>query len=109
MYSTYGGMPSAHSAFVISLTAYIGLNEGIDSPLFAVVAIFALIAIRDAMGFRRQIGRHAQAINTIRDTLSDKAKKQLPILEEQVGHSTLEVFVGSVIGLAIAVLFFVFG
>ena len=38
-----GGMPSSHNAFVFSLTTLIGINEGIDSVLFAISLIFSLI------------------------------------------------------------------
>ena len=35
-----GGMPSSHSAVVVSLATLIGKHIGIDSPLFALSAIF---------------------------------------------------------------------
>ena len=49
-----GGMPSSHSAAVTSLTTAIAYEAGLDSPLFAVSAIFAVIVMFDATGIRYQ-------------------------------------------------------
>ena len=48
-----GGMPSSHSAFVVSLATCVGKLEGYDSPIFAVAITFALIVMYDAAGVRR--------------------------------------------------------
>ena len=61
-----GGMPSSHSAAVTSLTTAIAYETGIDSPLFAVSAIFAVIVMFDATGIRFQAGQQAVIINQMR-------------------------------------------
>ena len=48
-----GGMPSSHSAVVTSLATLIGKNQGVDSPIFALSLIFALVVMYDAAGVRR--------------------------------------------------------
>ena len=58
-----GGMPSGHSATVTALAVTSGLEYGYDSPVFAVCVILAVIVMHDAMGVRREAGRHAKAIN----------------------------------------------
>ena len=40
-----GGMPSSHSAVVVSLATLIGKYIGIDSPVFALSAVFAFITM----------------------------------------------------------------
>ena len=40
-YLAYSGMPSGHSAMVVSLTTIIGLREGVDSAIFGLSFIFA--------------------------------------------------------------------
>lgn len=104
MWSAYGGMPSAHSAFVVSLATFIGMSQGFTSATFAVVAVFAILTIRDAMGFRRQLDSHAKILNQLRTKLSDKEKQEFPELNEHIGHTPMQVFVGSVFGFAIALL-----
>ncbi|RLC38499.1 divergent PAP2 family protein, partial [Candidatus Falkowbacteria bacterium] len=61
----YSGMPSGHSAIVISLATIIGLKEGINSPLFAISIILAIIVIRDALGIRRYLGQHGKTLNIL--------------------------------------------
>lgn len=100
MWSMYGGMPSAHSAFVVSLGTYVGLIEGFTSALFATVVVFGILALRDAMGFRRMLGDHARRLNQ----LSEKSGSSEKPLIEKIGHTPFEVFVGSVFGVVIALL-----
>ena len=47
-----GSMPSSHSAAVTSLTTAIAYEAGLDSPMFAISAIFAVIVMFDATGIR---------------------------------------------------------
>ena len=48
-----GGMPSAHSAFVCSITIAIAKKVGYSSPEFALALAFACVVMYDAMGVRR--------------------------------------------------------
>ncbi len=98
--SDYSGMPSSHSTFVSSLTTLIALTEGISSPLFGVSFVFSAIVIRDAIGFRRALGAHAQRLNMLQP-------KQQP-LSTRIGHSPSEVLVGIILGATISILLFPF-
>ena len=60
-----GGMPSSHSAAVSALTVAVGIETGMDSPVFAVAAIFAIITMFDATGVRRQAGEQAAVLNQL--------------------------------------------
>ncbi len=109
MLNRYGGMPSAHTAFVASLTTAIGISEGIDSPIFAVVFILSAIIVRDAIGFRRYLGTHGRMLNMlVRELPQSEALKFPNRLDEKVGHTPLEAFVGGLIGVAISCLYFLF-
>ena len=57
---SYGGMPSAHSALVTSLSTIIALTEGIDNTAFAVSFFLAIIVITDAIGFRGYLTEHIE-------------------------------------------------
>ncbi len=52
-----GGMPSGHSAFVGSLVAVTAYLEGIESTLFMIAAVVALVVMYDAVTLRNAAGR----------------------------------------------------
>lgn len=108
MWAMYGGMPSAHSAFVVSLSAYIGLTQGFLSYPFAIVAVLSALALRDAIGYRRQLGLHAKSLNQLIEKLPERERASYQHFTEQMGHSPLEVLVGSIFGLIIATLGYAF-
>lgn len=104
----YSGMPSGHSALVISLATITGLKDGWTSPLFAISFILAVIIIRDAVGLRRYLGQHGKILNVLVKDLKDDEMldKSYPHLLEQIGHTPLQVFVGSLIGFVISLVGF---
>ena len=61
-------MPSSHSAIVTGLATLIGKYEGVDSPIFAVSLILALVVMYDACGVRRAAGKQAALLNKIIET-----------------------------------------
>jgi uncharacterized protein len=101
MFST-GGMPSSHSALIVSAAASIGFNVGLNSPLFALAVAIAMIIVYDATGIRRQAGLHAQKINILIDELLKGHPISDKQLKEVLGHSPLEVVGGVVLGIAVA-------
>lgn len=100
-----GGMPSSHSAVVTSLATLIGKNCGVDSPLFAVSLIVAFVVMYDACGVRRAAGKQAKVLNEIVNTpgLSDMQVHEK--LQEALGHTPVQVFVGALIGLVVGATF----
>ncbi len=120
-----GGMPSSHSALITGTTACIGWQLGFDSPLFALAATLCFIVLYDASGVRRNAGLIAARVNALPQGLwsleadpspnddaaaastaaaaaaSAAASPRQP-LKETLGHTRLEVLVGSLIGPAIA-------
>ena len=104
--AAYSGMPSGHSAMVVSLTAIAGLQEGFDSPIFAISLILAIIVIRDALGIRRYLGIHGKTLNIlVKDLKEDKfLDEKYPHLLEKIGHTPAQVIVGGLIGLFVSLL-----
>lgn len=101
-----GGMPSAHSATVCALSTSAGIVCGVDSPIFAIATILAIVVMYDAIGVRRETGIQAKIINEMMDAFS-KMNQQLSAeekLKELVGHTPLQVLVGGILGVAIAFL-----
>ncbi len=100
----YAGMPSGHSAIVISLSTIAGLKLGWDSPIFAISIILAIIVIRDALGIRRYLGEHGRTLNILVKDLKDDEvlEKKYPHLLERIGHTPGQVLVGALIGFFIS-------
>lgn len=102
--NTYGGMPSSHTAFVVSLTTIVGLKEGFNSALFAVCVILSLVVISDAFVFRRHVGRYGKALLKIINKMPESERKEFPSLDKELGHTFPEVLVGAIVGFIIAFL-----
>lgn len=103
-----GGMPSSHTALVVSLAVSIALREGITSDLFAVAVILAGIVMYDAAGVRRAAGRQAKVINKLVREMRVEHRVRENRLKELLGHTPLEVLGGAVHGTLVAYVFYVF-
>ena len=90
-----GGMPSSHSALITSITSGLGLDLGFDNSIFALAVGISLIVMYDASGVRRSAGLNAKEINKLSKSLDEKSTLNL---KETLGHSKLEVMVGSILG-----------
>ncbi len=69
-----GGMPSSHSALVCSLAVGMARSQGFSSPLFALCVAFAGIVMYDAMGVRREAGKHAKLLNRMQFDFNDLSR-----------------------------------
>jgi acid phosphatase family membrane protein YuiD len=98
-----GGMPSSHAAVVSSLFVSIAFVEGIASNLFIFSFWFALVVLRDAMGVRRSAGLMAKALNDLGKQAAEKTGLNFRLVKEIQGHTPLEVVVGSLLGVSIAI------
>jgi len=99
-----GGMPSGHSSAVTALATSIGLTSGFDSEVFALAAIVGIIIMYDAVGVRRHAGIQAKVLNNLIEDFAVLLKKgQTSIkLKELLGHKPVEVFMGAIFGMFIA-------
>ncbi|EGL84233.1 acid phosphatase/vanadium-dependent haloperoxidase related protein [Caldalkalibacillus thermarum TA2.A1] len=110
-----GGMPSSHSAAVTSLSTAVAIEHGLESTLFAISAVLALIVMFDAAGVRRHAGEQAVVLNRLVEDVNQlieemknwnmqtkqvKRKK----LKELLGHQPIEVLMGGLFGIGVAFL-----
>ena len=101
--STTGGMPSSHSAGVCALTTSVGLIAGFDSLMFAISAGYALVVMHDAAGVRKKAQDMAKLLNKIiKDFYKSDLKTKSAQLKELLGHTPIEVFVGLLLGVSVA-------
>lgn len=95
------GMPSSHSAAVVTLSTLVGHFQGYNSTTFAVAVCFSLIIMYDAIGVRYQAGKHAEMLNqlldkfTVYESEKEDKKHYLPI---RLGHTFQEVLGGILTG-----------
>ncbi len=99
-----GGMPSSHSAVVTCLATLIARYEGIDSSIFAVSLIFAMVVMYDAAGVRRAAGKQAHLLNKIVETPGLTNVEVQEKLVEVLGHTPLQVIVGATIGVIVGLI-----
>jgi len=99
-----GGMPSGHSATVVSLATTAALEHGLGSPVFAIATVFAIVVMHDACGVRLEAGKHAQMINNIFE-LIDPHRSPEENLKEFLGHTPTQVAVGAFLGFVVALIF----
>jgi len=107
---TSGGMPSAHSAIVSALATSVAMVEGFGSIAFGISVILALIVTYDAAGVRRAVGKQSIVL----DRIVKELRERRPIseleqdLREFIGHTPVQVFVGAILGISVAWLWFAF-
>ena len=99
-----GGMPSSHSAVVTTLATLIGKYQGVDTPIFAMALVFALIVMYDAAGVRRAAGKQAHLLNKIIETPGLTNVQVQEKLVEVLGHTPLQVIIGAIIGIIVGIL-----
>lgn len=99
-----GGMPSAHSAMASALATSIAFTSGMKSPLFAVTAAFAVVVMFDAQTVRHAAGLQARLLNQIVDEALTEHHFSHEKLRELLGHTPLEVFLGMLVGILVALI-----
>ena len=101
-----GGMPSSHAATMASTSTGILYICGFNSVEFALALFFSLIVMYDAAGVRRATGEQAKILNKIiYDWNIMDEKERIFELKELIGHTKFQVFLGSVLGIAVALLY----
>ena len=90
-----GGMPSAHSAFVIALATAVGMRAGFDSDTFSVAAVLAAVVVYDTSRVRGLLQRHSRIIDRLVAASSISLDRPLPA----VGHTPLELAIGALVGI----------
>jgi len=97
-----GGMPSGHTALAASLSMALLLETGF-SPYFVIGTVLTILVIYDAVNVRTVIEKQSKAINKL---IGDR--KDIPRLEEKVGHTLLEVIVSLGLSVIIPLLVYYF-
>ena len=120
LFNATGGMPSSHSAATTALATGVALEAGLDSPVFAVAAMFSIIVMFDSTGVRRQTGEQAIVLNQLvlnfnrffseaKNWQQKQEREKIEELKELLGHKPIEVLVGGLLGiLSTLILYYAF-
>ena len=100
-----GGMPSSHSATVWALSTACLIAYGVGSVYFAMSAIFAFVVMNDAANVRYQTGEQSKILNRmVKEVFPDTDEENPPPhLKELVGHTPLQIAMGAIVGVLVAV------
>ncbi|GFI15800.1 hypothetical protein IMSAG249_01239 [Lachnospiraceae bacterium] len=101
-----GGMPSSHSSTVCALATAAGMKYGGGSYEFAIAVMLAIIVMYDAMGVRRETGKQGRVLNEMLEIFTNMGNQisAEEKLKEFVGHTPLQVLMGAILGIIIALL-----
>ena len=112
LFVSSGGMPSSHSAPVVSATALavactaaIGKLYGMNGPYFALAVILSAVVMYDACNVRRSAGDTARLVNQLLAHVEKlTAEDFADDLREVMGHTPLQVLMGALLGLGVGLL-----
>ena len=101
-----GGMPSSHTAAVISMAVATAVVFSPASFEFAIAGVLSMIVMRDAMGVRREVSKQAAIINKlVIDVINaENNENREKRLKELVGHTPLQVWAGCALGIVVPLL-----
>jgi acid phosphatase family membrane protein YuiD len=97
---TAGGMPSGHTALVVSLATALYLETGFSAP-FLIAFVLAVLVMYDAIRVRSVIENLSRTINA----LMEHHEGYTP-LQEHVGHTPAEVLASLILGVILPVLIY---
>jgi acid phosphatase family membrane protein YuiD len=96
-----GGMPSAHTATMAGMMASIGMTEGFNTAVFAVMFALTGVTMFDASTVRMAAGKQAKLLNVIVRAIREEHHLPTQPLKELLGHTRIEVFVGALVGMLV--------
>ncbi len=99
-FTSYGGMPSSHSALFISLALMAYLQYGWNSFEFVVSLILYLTVVRDAVGIRWHLGVHGKILKQLIKELyrEHNATIQHEKIITCLGHTPAQAVAGTLFG-----------
>lgn len=99
---TGGGMPSSHSSLVCTCATCTAILSGVQSNLFAISVVLALIVMYDAANVRKETGNQAKVLNYMMENwANNKPELFAENLKELIGHTWLQVVMGAILGVVV--------
>ena len=95
-------MPSSHAAISWAVWVVVVMSDGIHSSAAGIATLVALIFCYDAVKVRRSSGEQGIAIQQV----IKKTGVDVTLPRAAQGHTPLEIFVGSLLGVLVGVVVF---
>lgn len=103
--ASYGGMPSSHTAFIVSATLGLGIEYGWNSGVLGFAVVSALIVLVDAVKLRGTIDKiNERSTYLVKDCPEHEIGKK----PKHIAHKLSEVFGGIVFAIIYTFLFYLF-
>ena len=80
---------------------FTGMTYGFASFQFGISMLLCMIVCRDAVGVRNETGKQSVILNELKKLIDVKEISNIK-LKEFVGHNSLQVFFGVVLGFVVA-------
>ena len=91
--------------FFFRLRQFFDVDFGVEYVFFDFSAVLAFLMMHDASGIRMESGKQAKAINDLHEHLKTLIKTPAEErLEEFLGHTHLQVLMGALLGIAVALI-----
>lgn len=102
-FTSYGGMPSSHSALFISLALMALLQFSWTSFEFVVSLILYLTVVRDAVGIRWHLGEHGKILKQVieEEHKEHNARIKHEKIVTRLGHTPAQAIVGTLFGIVL--------
>ena len=97
-----GNLPSTHGTSVVALLVVIGLHDGVESGLFGLALLLAVIVMYDTIMLRRSVGDQGRAVQELIKTI----KSDIVLPRAAKGHTPLELIAGVLLGALIGTVVF---
>jgi acid phosphatase family membrane protein YuiD len=103
--ASYGGMPSSHTAFIVSATLGLGVEYGWNSAVFGFGIVSALIVLVDAVKLRGTIDRVNERSSYLAKDCPESEVGKKP---KFIAHKFSEVIGGIIFAVIYTFLFYLF-
>ena len=106
-----GGMPSSHTALVCALATAAAMTQGLNSVVFAITAVLAVVVMYDAAGVRQAVSRQSVILDRIvKELVAKRPRDEVERdLREFIGHTPFQVIAGAALGIFVAWLWLTIG
>lgn len=105
LFVSSGGMPSSHSSLIVACATSIGRLYGTSEPVFALAVVVAAVVMYDACNVRRSAGDTAKLVNKLLEHVEKLTAEELAdSVKEIMGHTPIQVLMGSILGFCVGML-----
>jgi acid phosphatase family membrane protein YuiD len=96
------GSPNMHMAIMAALGIAVGLKDGFDSAVFALVLGINILVCVDTLNVKNAASKQGEMIQLLVERLRRKKANQLKKREKSLSYRPIDIFSGAALGIAFA-------